>query len=1585
MNDRSNRILNLSPDKLKLLLQQMEQNKSQIIPVQPRHDLSSFPLSPAQRRLWLLHQLDPENTAYNIPVALHLQGRLNITALQGALDALVMRHEILRTTFVVQEGHPIQRIYTTGSWPLSTIEVATQRDSAIQKLAETITQQPFSLDTGPLVRATLFQRQETEHILLLVIHHIIFDGWSIEVLIRELGQLYQANLANQLPQLPQLSIQYVDYAVWQNEQQSTPAIEGQINYWKKQLAGIPAQLNLPLDFPRKEEQTFDGLTHPIYIDAELTAVLKTIAQQESATLFMVLMAAYQTLLACYSGQTDIPVGTSIAHRPYQELEHLIGFFVNTMVIRAKVPAEGTFQDLLQQVRQTMLNAYAHQDVPFERVVEAVQPQRKQNLNPLFQVFFVLKNTPEEEKLHLPDLTISSFPLREEQAMFDLTLSLGESNQGLRGVLGYNRDLFTPASIARFADRFIALLTQIAVDYRQPLKALPLTLLPPSLPPVSALNATLSPAALSSHQERIWFIDKFEAGNVYETSPIYHNIPFLWHIKGEVDHSRLAASLEVLVTRHPILRAYLQMRDDLCQQFLAAEMTLPFTHSTCADGTTIEAVKAQAIDTALQPFDLYTPPLWRAHLYILNPQESLLLITIHHLIADKVSLDLLAHDLAVVYADESLEKDLPIQFHNFVSWQENELLTAVGEPLWFYWRWRLTIPIQALELPTSRSRPMVHTFTVAHTSFVLEPALITQMETFSKQTGFSARLILMAGFKLMLYYYAHQAEIVIGMTSANRPLRELKKVVGPLANLIVMRSEIAPDDPFPTFLIKMQQELTQTDAHQAYPFDRLVKELNPAKDMSRTALFDVLFNFDSAPQMNWNLTESTTATRLETNLGYGKYDLNLLIQKEAEIWKGYLVYNADLFDSWLIDQMMVHFRTLLAQAMAQPYAPLGELSLLTITDIEQQLVSWNDTSAAYPVDKTIDQLFTEQANRTPEQTAVIYHGTQLTYREIDARANQLAHLLQAQGVKPNRLVAVCLERCPELVITLLAILKAGGAYLPLDPTYPQARLQFMVADAGACHLVSKEMWQMKFSTGSLQTILWDRDAALIAAQPDKLPSSLSQPHDLIYCLYTSGSTGKPKGVLLQHRNVVRLLLNDRTLFDFNHKDIWTMFHSYCFDFSVWEMYGALLFGGKLVLVPEEVTRDPQQFALLLHQEAVTVLNQTPAAFQILMPELLRFSEPTTIRTIIFGGEALHPVQLRPWREAHPKVKLINMYGITETTVHVTYKEIAATEIESNQSNIGRPIPTTTVYVMDEQQRLLPPGIPGELCVGGDGVGPGYLGQETLTNQRFIQNPYRPEEKIYRSGDLVVRLCDGELLYIGRMDDQVQVRGFRVELNEIQKQLVAHPAVAEAAVLAREDTTGSTEIWAYLNETTAVSVSQLREYLSQFLPHYMIPSHFITLDTLPLTATGKIDRRALLEIRPERQEKISTFVPPQTELEKELAHIWQETLNLQQISIHDSFFDQGGHSLMATQIVSRIREKYQVELPLRHLFERPTIAALAELVTQAQNQTIASKVEAIKPLSRTQYRVNRSATGQIAISDDVKKTLKGSTDDATAHSN
>jgi amino acid adenylation domain-containing protein/non-ribosomal peptide synthase protein (TIGR01720 family) len=761
--------------------------------------------------------------------------------------------------------------------------------------------------------------------------------------------------------------------------------------------------------------------------------------------------------------------------------------------------------------------------------------------------------------------------------------------------------------------------------------------------------------------------------------------------------------------------------------------------------------------------------------------------------------------------------------------------------------------------------------------------------------------------------------------------------GPVANLLVLRTKLRSADDFLTTLQVVQLTLAEAHRYAAIPFDRLVELIKPENDMSRTALFDVLFSWQEAGPERLAFGD-LRAEPVETMLGLGKYDVHLCITEGPNQLSAELIYNREYFDRATIVRMIEDYRSLLGAAIESPRKPIAELGYLQPAELDRQIHSFNQTQASFSSEASIHSLIARHAERSPDAIAISHAGSRVTYGELNRRANRLAGFLIERGAGPEIRVGVCLERGVDAVVAILGVLKAGSAYVPIDPSYPRARKDFMVEYAGLRIVLTEDDSVGEFErpgTMVFGSSIWREESGRFAGG-DPLPCFDS--HQAAYVIYTSGSTGRPKGVVVEHRNVVRLIEHDRPLFDFGPHDVWTLFHSLCFDFSVWEMFGALMTGGTLVIVPKADAIDSGALRMLLRDERVTVLNQTPSSFANLAAEDLACAPDLGLRYVIFGGEALRPSTLADWMERYPSCRMVNMYGITETTVHVTSREMTARDVEDNVSKIGRPIPTLRTYVLDRSLLLMSIGCRGEIAVAGDGVTRGYLNRPRLTAERFVPDPFGEGGRLYRSGDLARLLPDGDMVYLGRGDEQVKIRGFRIETGEVERALMEHKDIVAAALLVNRTSSGHDELTACLISQTPPGVAEVRDFLKTRLPEYMIPTRFLRLDHVPLTATGKIDKRALTSMAESAAEldQASQFVEPSSEMERTLAGVWSAVLGREKISVEDDYFHIGGDSIKAIQIVANLA-RLKLKISVQDLFLFPTIAGLAPKVRTLGDQT------------------------------------------------
>jgi amino acid adenylation domain-containing protein len=975
--------------------------------------------------------------------------------------------------------------------------------------------------------------------------------------------------------------------------------------------------------------------------------------------------------------------------------------------------------------------------------------------------------------------------------------------------------------------------------------------------------------------------------------------------------------------------------------------------------------------ARQPFDLAEGPLLRARLLRLAEEEHIALLVMHHIIADGWSMGVLIGEVAALYEALSAGRasplpELPIQYVDFALWQREWLRGEALERHLAYWEQQLGGHRAVLELPTDRPRPRLQTSRGATYSFVLSKRLVERLKALSHQEGVTLFMTLLAAFQILLYRYSGQEEIRLGSPIANRNRAEIEDLIGFFVNTLVLRTDLSGNPSFRELLKRVREVTLGAYAHQDLPFEMLVEKLRPERQMNHSPLFQVVFALNNAPVESIKLP-GLSFSPLEINTGTAKFDLTLLMAEEPEGLDGVLEYNTDLFDAATIARLATHFQTLLAAVITNPRHPIATLPLLTEQERHQLLVEWNRTRTAYPAHSTIDQLFEAQAELTPDAIALVCEDLQLSYRELNERANQLAHFLRRLGVGPETVVALCLERSVEMVIGLLAILKAGGAYLPLDPAYPLKRLALILEETSAPVLLTQQRLaaglseergarsedgdaQSSVLNPQCQVVCLDSDWQTIAGESRTNPASSATAEQLAYVCYTSGSTGRPKGVSILHRNVVRLV-KETNYVQLGPQEVFLQLAPISFDASTFELWGSLLSGARLVVMPAG-TASLEELGEALKRYQVTTLWLTAGLFHQMVEaqaESLR-----RVRQLLAGGDVLSVTAVRKYLDALGAGRLINGYGPTEsTTFTCCYAMDASSEFGSGVP-IGRPISNTQVYLLDDHLNPAPVGVVGEIYIGGDGLARGYFRQPELTAERFIPHPFSAEagERLYRSGDLARYLADGRIEFVGRGDEQVKVRGYRIELGEVEAALAQHPGVRAVAVTAREGVGGEKRLVAYVVSERAdvPRIGELRGYLQEHLPGYMVPSDFVRLDALPLTPHGKVDRRALPAPKQTRPELASAFIAPRTPVEEVLAEIWAEVLSLDAVGIDDNFFDLGGHSLLATKVVSRVREAFQVDLPLRHLFESPTVATLAERIEKMVKTGPALQAPPIERVSR-----------------------------------
>lgn len=920
---------------------------------------------------------------------------------------------------------------------------------------------------------------------------------------------------------------------------------------------------------------------------------------------------------------------------------------------------------------------------------------------------------------------------------------------------------------------------------------------------------------------------------------------------------------------------------------------------------------------------------------MDREDHILVITMHHIITDAWSMGVFNRELSLLYGSFLSETPaglpaLQLRHTDFVFHQRQWMTSRAMANQLSYWRERLEGVPSLLPLPADRPRPARQSYRGTKLPLQLSRSLTESLKALGRREGGTLYMVLLAAFQTLIHRYTSQDDIVVGSPIANRNYSELEALIGFFVNTLVLRTDFAGNPTFRQLLMRVEEEALGAYANQDLPFDKLVEELHPERDLSRNPLFQIMFVLQNAPSEQLRLPD-IAVTPAELDIGTAMFDLTLSLTEAKEGLRGHMNYSTDLFDAETISRMTGHFRTLLENIVDDPDKPVSVLTILTEAERHRILTEWNDTKADYPRDKCVHELFEEQVEKTPDAIAIIFEGRQSTYFELNRRANMLAHHLMRQGVGPGTLVGVCVERSIEMAVGILGVLKAGGAYVPLDPTYPEERLAFMVEDSGAPFLLTQERFSAELLHNKSRILCLDRDWDAIDRESPWNPSRTVSAANLAYVIYTSGTTGKPKGVMVSHRSVCNYLCWKKKTLTLTAADRLLQKTSLSFDVFVSEFFESLLAGARLVLARPDAQQDSAYLIDLICEQEITAITFVPSMLRAFLdePEVRRCK---SLRRVGIGAEVM-PVALKEKFHRHLDAELYHCYGPTEATIAVTYWSCNRGD-KSLTVPIGRPIANTRIYILDRHLQPVPVGVPGELHIGGECLAAGYLNRPDLTAEKFIPDPFSddPGERLYKSGDLARYMPDGAIEFLGRIDDQIKIRGFRVEPEEIEAALGRHDAVRSVAVVVREDGSGDRRLVAYMVRKQDVTSAELRDHLRNKLPNYMIPSTFVYLDSLPLMPNGKVDRDGLPAIDSTFLEREKPFVLPRTQTEQVIAEIWREVLGLDRVSVYDSFFALGGHSLLAMQAVSRLRKALGVEIAVRALFENVTIAEFASLIDE-----------------------------------------------------
>ncbi|WP_379138137.1 amino acid adenylation domain-containing protein [Paenibacillus sp. sgz500958] len=2111
-----------------------------------RHDKTELaPASFQQKQLWILNQLHPGTSAYNIPYIFKIHGRLDAAVLRLSIDEIYRRHDVLRARFEMRDDELYQRVSQAQPVPCHETDLRAmpkgEREVKVQELLMEHAQMPFDLCEGPLLRASLFRLEDSLSIFLLSMHHIVSDGWSDSVLFSELTACIAALSQGNKPELKELPIQYSDYAMWQKEFVSgDQQFERSLAYWKKQLGGDLPVIQLPADRQRPPVQTFRGEEVRFQLDPKLSEGIAEICRRENVSLYMFLLAAFKTLLFRYSGQEDILVGSPVANRNAVETENLIGFFVNTLVMRTDLSGDLNFLELLQRVKHTALEAFANQEVPFEKLVEEIKPQRSLSHSVLFQILFTLQGA-QDNKITLDGLEFEQVEVDLKSTKFDLMLGMQEGDSGLTGTFNYSSDLFERGTIERMVDHFKMLIKEsisnpmhsvsnlplltgeeqhqllfewnsTAMDYprdatvyglfkdqvartpdaeaavfgecsltyreldeqvsrcanylyeagmrpgtnigllvdrslemvvallaiikngaayvpldpslpveriryiaedanidillttlkrrkeytglainvvcyeqtmstgneilnkeiyntirtNEPLyimytsgstgkpkgvvvthrnvinrltwmkenyrvterdcvlqkasvsfdvsvwemflplisgaklvlsdpekvqdpdyliqeicrhgitmihfipsllrlflehkdvkactslrvvssggealpyelqqlffevldaelhnrygpteitinathwkcdpesplqvvpigrplgntsvyildahrqlvpigvagelyiggdsvaaaykgqeeltrerflsnpfkadgsklyrsgdmvrwlpngsieflgrmddqvkisghrielgeinsvlmghpdvlssyvdtllnkegtrqliayvvwpksketlpaelkryleKKLPGYMLPTHYVALSELpvlsNGKVDRIALASYKpdeshslqkvsprnsleetlelifsellglSQIYVFDNFfdmgghsllamqaisricrqlsidipfhilferptiasiaEYIGMVETSgsrkvemieiidrtediPLsfaqqrvwFHNqldlegdpyiIPSLYRLTGPLNIQALEQSFDEIIGRHESLRTVFQTIDLEPVQVIMPSIRWAVQIEDRRDGFEKEALFNQIHKDAAQPFDLAAGPLIRVKLYWTGEQEYFLLIVMHHIISDGWSQTVLvqelsAHYQSLLHGSAVLPAPLPVQYADYAVWERKWLQEDVLQQQASYWKQKFAGEVPVLQLPADKPRPAIRSNKGAYYRVELPPHLSDQLRALSREEDATLFMTLLTAFKILLFRYSGQEDIVVGTPINNRPRAETEQLIGFFVNTLALRTDLSNNPSFLQLLSRVRETTLGAFAHPHLPFEKLVEILQVERDVDRTPIFQVMFIMQNNPGQELQLSGLTVENQ-DMDTGEAEFDLTLIaVETESGLALDFN-YNADIFNSPTISAMALHYETLLQGIVSEPTSGIAHLPLLTDSERHKITVTWNDSRREYPVHRTIQQHFEHQAELTPDKLAVEYKNRQMTYRELNQQANQLARVLRNEGVQADSVIGMIARSSLEMIIGVLAIQKAGGALLPFDPATPVERISAVMQDSGAKLLLTYLDAPLEVS---FEGKIWDlSDAHLFNGDSANLPL-INGPEHLSVLLYTSGTTGKPKGVMIEHRQLVSYINGFIDKFQVTTDDRIVQQATLAFDNSIEEIFVTLLSGASLFIVNKHELLDMQYITGWIQEKGITVLSTTA----LMVNELNQHLREHQLRLVISGGDVLRSQYITNLKN----VQVYNSYGPTEATIAST--AYLYTGNEKDIIPIGTPLYNEQFWVLDRYGNLVPAGVIGELYISGSGVTRGYLNNPVLTAEKFVDNPFLPGTKMYKTGDLVRWLADGNLEFIGRADHQVKIRGFRVELGEIEASLLMNRAVSEAIVIDREEPAIGKYLVAYVVlKNDSVQEKDLRDYLSQLLPAYMIPAAFVIMDKIPLNQSYKIDRRALplpnyIEVKRE-------IVLPRTETEKQIAEIWSQLLGREEIGIGDNFFHLGGHSLLITQVALRMRRALNVDIPVRLFFETPTISELAPKIDTLIRESSPVTVPSLKRIDRT----------------------------------
>lgn len=1479
-------------------------------PIEPQNPPNRDTLSFAQYRLWFVDQLNQGSSEYNLPEAMMIHGALDLVVLDRVFGEIVARHEVLRTNFSEQDGVPKLIVHDASAWQSDLIDLTSTPDELIEKEVARFVDEDaarvYSLEADSLFTTRILKLSEKKHILLLNMHHIVSDGWSLGVLVSEIQALYPAFLAGHPSPLPELAIQYSDFSVWQRQWIQGDVLDSMRTYWQAALSGAPDVLRLPTDKPRPKHQTFNGAHLSIHLGAELSKQVNQFCAKNDLTPFMILMAAYQIMLSRYAGQKDICVGIPIAGRNRSELEGLIGFFINGLVIRTKMEDNPSIKEYLQQVKDVALGAYAHQDMPADLLLDAIKMERSADTSPGAQVGFALQNVAREQ-LHaeMAGLSIEPVPREHKTAKYELSLILQESGDEFAGVFEYNTDLFLEPTIDQMAVHFKRILQQLIINPEQMIEHVQMVS-SDELHDLLRVDSSTHQLKPLSPMQRDMYLDSLMQPDTLKNSLGYHFI-----IEGDFDVQLWITATLKLIEQQPMLRATIKRSEipytDVAYLNVAnkADVSIQvedWSHKITSD----DEASRYAQDLIWQPYDI-EGDLSQYVIIKLDSGRHLVVFRMNHIVLDGAGMAVhLVNSIA--YAESMRIGEVCDQAPNlFEQYVEDNTKRTDSTAVLKFWRDK-SVDIEALDFSIAPELSAGKSTRVEKTTRLSDHHW-QNVKRFCKEHNITPSLYFKALYGLLINAYCRgEADFYISEVVGGR-VGQHKRAFG---NYFQVLPVVYPKNVFSGSAdinglfsyIRQYRKSLRSNANvslmaqrRILPQGRLHFMFNYYNFIPSMQLFGSEIKLKAYPQVQDGPIQFVVHEQ------DGWLDLNLF-------------YLSDLF----CDIDFLARMESLSEQIVHGAKQISDLKLFLPNEMPaspRQESAHNSLQAL----NTVVEGFDVQAQKTPDAIAVKHAGKHLTYRELQHKSNQLAAWLAGQGVVNSTKVGICLDRGMDMLVAVLGTLKSGSAYVPMDSNYPAERLHYILQDSSAPilltqHCVSERIRNAGVDLDSIKLIELDASQDWLNHSAEVQPRGPSK-DDSIYVIYTSGSTGLPKGAQLNHAGEINLQDWYINRLGITSSDKFLLMGAFGFDLTQKNLFAPLLVGGSLI-IPDMQDFDLEVIASTIVDEEVSVVNCAPSSFYPLVENASQRGYPfPSLRYLILGGEPIRLPALTEWLTSSG-CKLVNSYGPTECTDVVAY-HIYDPATNQDAIPIGKPITNTQLYVVDSADHLLPPGLVGELCIAGVGVGNGYINKEELSQKVFQDNPFS-EGTWYRSGDLVRQRFNGDIEYIGRKDFQVKIRGLRIELGEIEASLRKNPHIHDSLTVVRND-----QLVSYIISEPDIDVERTKVQLRNALPDYMVPSVIVSLQQWPLTPNGKIDRSNLPD--PEASGR-PPYVAPRNETEEILAGIWSEVLGVEHIGINDSFFDLGGHSLLAARAVSKFRQAFEVDIQLRALFELHTIADIAQ---------------------------------------------------------